>query len=257
MATLRILGSCSGTEPMPGRLHTSLVLTSGGGNYFFDAGEACGRAAYLAGVKLENTRAVFLSHTHFDHIGGLMGLFWYTRKVTKRRKLPLIDGTIRLFIPDLPAWRAIHDALLFTEGGFDYDAIVNAQTPAFGAFYDDGTVKVTGFPSFHVKDGEDGHCRSYSYRVECEGKTFVFSGDVQKGLEPLKPVLEGGCDLLLCETGHHPVKDVCDLAEGVAKELIFIHHGREILENRETVAPALKNSAVPARLAFDGMTVEW
>ena len=36
---LHILGSCSGTEPMPGRHQTSLALETGGSLYFLDAGE--------------------------------------------------------------------------------------------------------------------------------------------------------------------------------------------------------------------------
>lgn len=41
MSCFKILGSCSGTEPMPHRHHTIIVLTANGRNYFFDAGENC------------------------------------------------------------------------------------------------------------------------------------------------------------------------------------------------------------------------
>ena len=46
MVTVHILGSCAGTEPMPGRMHTSLALTVGKRLYFFDAGEGCSWTAH-------------------------------------------------------------------------------------------------------------------------------------------------------------------------------------------------------------------
>ena len=36
---IRILGSCSGTEPMPERRHTSFTLERADALYWFDAGE--------------------------------------------------------------------------------------------------------------------------------------------------------------------------------------------------------------------------
>ena len=100
MATLKILGSCSGTEPMPERHHTSIVLTVNDRNYFFDAGENCSYSSHLSGVDLTKTRAVFISHTHFDHIGGLMGLFWVIRKVSGFYKRPvneILEGSNKLY----------------------------------------------------------------------------------------------------------------------------------------------------------------
>lgn len=67
---LHILGSCSGTEPMPGRHHTSLALETGGSLYFLDAGEGCGYSSYLLGIDQLRTRGIFISHTHMDHVGG-------------------------------------------------------------------------------------------------------------------------------------------------------------------------------------------
>ena len=46
MANFKILGSCSGTEPMPGRHHTGIALSAGDRNYFFDAGENAAYAAF-------------------------------------------------------------------------------------------------------------------------------------------------------------------------------------------------------------------
>ena len=84
----------------------------------------------------------------------------------------------------------------------------------------------------------------------------MFSGDV-RDMEDLRDAVGAGCDVLLCETGHHAVQTVCEFAQnhGV-KRLILTHHGREILENRPTAAQAIANCTVPVKLAFDGMDVE-
>lgn len=39
MGTIIFLGTCSGTEPMPGRHHSSVVFEINGTYYWFDAAE--------------------------------------------------------------------------------------------------------------------------------------------------------------------------------------------------------------------------
>src|SRR5699024_11642112 len=65
--------SCSGTEPFAGCHQTSVAVETGGRVYFIDAGENAGYAAYLGGVPLPDTAAIFVTHTHMDHTGGLQG----------------------------------------------------------------------------------------------------------------------------------------------------------------------------------------
>ncbi|MHC4715577.1 MAG: MBL fold metallo-hydrolase, partial [Planctomycetota bacterium] len=68
---LTFLGTCSGTEPIEGYRHVSFTLATAGGVYFFDAGGSCAYTAHVMGIDLLAVRAVFISHTHLDHIGGL------------------------------------------------------------------------------------------------------------------------------------------------------------------------------------------
>ena len=256
MSCFKILGSCSGTEPMPQRHHTSMVLTANGRNYFFDAGESCSHTAHTQGIDLTHTRAVFISHTHYDHIGGLMGLFWTIRKLCTRYKTGVKDGEVKLFIPETKVWNHIYEVLKSTEGGFKPPFDILIDTPKIGTFYKDENIELTAFESHHLPRLEDGGIRSFSYRIAIDGKAAVFSGDI-KDMNDLSDAVGNGCDLLLCETGHHKVKTVCNFAETHrVKQLVLIHHGREILEEQPSAKEAVENCKIPVKLAYDGMDIE-
>lgn len=257
MATLRIFGSCSGTEPMPGRHHTALSLTAGDRHYFFDAGEDCCHPAQLCGMDLLKTRAVFISHCHFDHVGGMAGLFRTIRKMEYQERRKVADGKVEIYIPEPRVWELVKQFLCLTDDGLVLDMTLPVRKPTVGAFYRDENLSVTGHATAHMKPEEDGSPRSFAYEILCGGKRVVFSGDIRQP-EELLPALKNGCDLLLCETGHHSVQTICDFAErnGVG-HLIFLHHGREILYNRPTVAEAISNCKIPVTIADDGMTLEF
>lgn len=256
MAQLKILGSCSGTEPMPDRLHTSLMLTAGDRIYFFDAGEGCSRTAHLSGADILKTRAIFISHTHYDHIGGLPGLYWCMRKVSKMTKRPMADGIVKLFIPDIGSWEGAYAMLCHMEGKFAKEFAVSVDVPKFGTFYQDENIKVTAFESHHIPHAEDGHCRAFSYRIETNGKAVVFSGDVRDMDDLVDPIGEG-CDFLLCESGHHKIQTICDFADSKkVGQLVLMHHGREMLQKAPTALAAIAGCKTPVAVADDGLTLE-
>lgn len=107
---LHVLGSCSGTEPMPGRHHTSVSLETGGKLYFLDAGENCSYTSYLLGIDQLRTDSIFISHTHMDHTGGLPELLWNLRKLctlSPENEERLRGRTIRVFLPDLDVFDGV------------------------------------------------------------------------------------------------------------------------------------------------------
>ena len=256
MAIIHILGSCAGTEPMPGRNHTSLTLSVGDRLYFFDAGESCSWTAHRLGLDLLQTRSIFISHVHHDHTAGLAGLMENIRADAWIRKEQLVTDDLRLYIPELEVWENVYQFLKYTTGGHTTHYTITAEMPRLGAFYDDGVIRVSAFETLHMPRTEDGRCRSFAYRIETEGKTIVFSGDI-RNLEELMPAIGNGCDVLLCETGHHSVKTVCDFAEKAgAKKLLFVHNGREILYGKPSVKEAIEACSIPAVVSEDGMAIE-
>ena len=256
MSRLKILGSCSGTEPMPGRHHTSIVLTANDRNYFFDAGENCSHTAYTQGIDMMSTRAIFISHTHFDHIDGLMGLFFTINKLCVRYRAKLADDELKLFILKPELWDYFREILRTTLGSYNPSFAVSIDKPKIGQFYKDENVKITAFESHHLPPSDNGDIQAFSYRIETDGKTIVFSGDI-RNMDDLADTVGDGCDILLCETGHHKVEAVCAFAESNnVKRLVFVHHGREILEDRSTVKVSIENCKIPVTITSDGMDIE-
>ena len=131
---LYIFGSCSGTEPMEGRHHTSFALEVEGKIYWFDAGENCSYTAHLMGVDLLSVSNVFISHPHMDHVGGLGNLLWNIRKLSTMTKVLPRYGDITLYMPNEDTFEGIMTVLKATEGGYktDLSEIVKEIEPVGG-----------------------------------------------------------------------------------------------------------------------------
>ena len=258
MITFRHLGTCSGTEPEKNLHHNSFVMQVNGVNYWFDAGENCAHYAHLSGIDVLNTKALFVSHTHIDHIGGMANLFHTMFKMIVRYNKRFINEKLKVFIPSEDILEcvkklAFNNRSIWTpEYAFSF---VEYNPMQDGVIFEDENVKITIVHNAHLyEDGSEGW-HSFSYLIEAEGKKIVFSGDVGYP-EELDPLLDGGCDAYIMETGHHTPEKVLRYAkEKGAKKLFFTHHGRIILNDYEGSVELAKALHPDARIMNDKDTV--
>ena len=171
---------------------------------------------------------------------------------------PLIhNNTLEVYIPDLDCLQAAQNMSLETRS---LRFSVNGHQTQDGLLYEDENVRVTALHNTHLAEDGSAGWYSFSFLIEAEGNRVVYSGDIRR-LDELDLFLEERCDLLIMETGHHKVKDVCEYALGKnVSRLRFNHHGREIINDRAVAevlaAQYAEKSGISIVICHDGMTEE-
>ena len=255
---IHILGSCSGTEPAPGRHQTAWILETQGRLYQFDAGENCAWTAHNMGLDLLALRVLCISHPHFDHVGGIPHLFWTRQKIRRYYKRTAIADPLPVLTPDPEQLDRLTRVL--SDLRPDNVNLFAAQKVADGEIFSDGAIRIEARHNRHLGIPEDGDWRSFSYRITAEGKCIVTSGDIKEVAE-LDDWLKEGCDLLLMESGHHrpweAAAHIRKTAGNNVRRLVFFHHGRDYLDRPEETAKLTGLAwGAPAAFADDAATFE-
>jgi ribonuclease Z len=81
-----ILG-CGGMMPLPYRHLTSVLLRRDGDLFLFDGGEGTQVSLRRLNLKWKKINAIFVSHTHADHVTGLPGLLMLSSQVDRNEPL--------------------------------------------------------------------------------------------------------------------------------------------------------------------------
>ena len=81
-----ILG-CGGMQPLPYRHLTSVLLRREGDLFLFDGGEGTQVSLKRLNLKWKKIDAIFVSHTHADHVTGLPGILMLSSQVDRTEPL--------------------------------------------------------------------------------------------------------------------------------------------------------------------------
>lgn len=170
-----------------GRFQTCISLRTDAGHALLDCGATSLTALKQQGIDPGSVDAVFLTHLHGDHFGGVP--FLVLDGQFNRRERPLtvagppgtaerVRQAMEVFFPGSAAVQRRFELRLVD---------LPARAPAaFGPF------TVTGFPVTHASGAPP-----YALRVETEGRTLAYSGDTEWDEALLDAAHEA--DLFICE----------------------------------------------------------
>lgn len=199
------LGTAGGPVASPTRSQPANVLVAADGVYLVDCGDGCVEQLAKANISLDRVKGLFISHLHYDHVGGISALLGLRYQTSNYAPLPvygppgtkaMIDGLVAALMPfamsgyGLPGTPHIDPAstVRVTElsGG---DHVMLGPISA-------STVQNTHY-SFGPGSADDQRFRSLSWRFETGGRSFVFTGDTGPSLAVMQ--FATGADVLISE----------------------------------------------------------
>jgi ribonuclease BN (tRNA processing enzyme) len=189
-ATFVTLGTGGGPLTRVKRSEPANAVVVGDAIYLFDVGDGVQRQLVAAGLRLRDVRAIFVSHHHVDHNGDLAPVLVTRWLLNSHDPVPVIGppGTKAMVEQVAAAFRPTELAPI-TIGGPKKPAIVSSTDASDLArtmdeptlIYEDDVLRVLAITNAHYHfppDSEESRfARSYSFRIETPGRTFVYTGD--------------------------------------------------------------------------------
>ncbi|HEY5813395.1 MAG TPA: ribonuclease Z [Terrimicrobiaceae bacterium] len=228
MPSVTFLGTGPG-DVAAGRFQSSILLEAGGKQMLLDAGEPCTAQLLEIGFSIPDLDAVWITHAHADHVGGLSLLIQASWLHERKRPLPL--GVPEHLSEPLRAWL---DATLLPAKVIKFPLEIFAWQANTPVALDEITVRP--YPTTHLSGLKEmtGNLaiESFLFEILASGKRIVYSGDLGSP-EDLRSILAKPMDLLICELAHFsPEELVSSLRETTIGTLCLTHISSELYERR-------------------------
>ena len=256
------LGTGHGNSTLSRFNSSTLYEAEDGTLYLVDAGAPVEALIRRKGLSIKDVRAVFVSHMHDDHAGGLTGLMKQAIKYPAGREFPL---TVHLpeenAIGALKAWfSAVHEKA-------EHELLAFCAVDD-GDVYEDDNLKVRSIRTCHLRTRgrTEGDPCSFAYvlHFKKENMTVLHTGDLCADFSDYPAIaMKEHFDLCLCEATHYKPEVAHDkFMASKFDRLIFIHVGdrwhnyvedRWIARNGEKELLAhYKDLPYPVAVAHDG-----
>ncbi len=174
-----ILGT-GGMMPLPNRFLTSVLLRREGELFLFDGGEGTQVSLRKLNLRWKKISAIFVSHTHADHVTGLPGILMLSSQVDRDDPLTIV-GPPRI-AEYIETSRRVLDMYI------NYEIIVKEVTEP-GIVYQGEGFHIRAFPLRHTKP-------CWGYTLEEDPRPGAFFPEKASALGvprgPLWSKLQGG-----------------------------------------------------------------
>ena len=199
------LGTHGGPVSDRNRSQPANALVVGQAVYLVDAGDGAVQQLARAGLSMAAVRAVFISHIHIDHTGGLFAVLGLRHQMGTAGKITvygppgikaMVDGLVAAIVPEARSGYGVP--------GEDY--VAPEGTVEVVELADGASIKLDGFTAiaagnthYSFAKGSDLARRfgSLSFRFDMPGRSIVYTGDT--GPSDAVTRLARGADILVSE----------------------------------------------------------
>ena len=218
MIRLKFLGT-SNANPHPDRRQSGVLLSIDETHYLFDCGDAIATALWNdKSISLNHLNAVFFSHRHADHMGGLSALVLLMhQRIKNSREIqpgagfewrtppkPSTTNECAFFIPGDEDQAEFFSELLDRMHTADFEIAFRKKLYPFqgrSLIFDDGQIQVESFPTNHCMD-------SAGFILRSRSKSLIYSGDIKNPQIVANIIGSDVLDLVIIENAHLDRKSV-------------------------------------------------
>lgn len=224
---LIFLGTSHGNHTY-NRFNSSTLLQVGECDYLIDCGEPVAGTLVRSGLGFSRLQALFVTHLHADHVGGLAALTNMLPKLGGR------DGEVGFYLPEegLQTIAAYLKSLYMSPEDRQPKMMLRPVRPGF--VHEDAQIRVSAVLSAHLAGSlervrlgpEPNGYQAFSYVIEAEGKRIAFSGDISGALrgQAMDHLTDQQLDLLVMEMTHIQPEDILPVVAQMQVGQLALYH---------------------------------
>jgi ribonuclease BN (tRNA processing enzyme) len=223
-----------------GRGCTCFHVSAGAGNFLIDCGAGASAGLKKANINVLDLDAVFISHFHGDHYGGLPFILLEIAIYGQLKPLKVISppgcqerlkALMQLLYPGTEVWSKLDLEFI------SYTAQLEIKT---------GNYRVQAFPVIHTKEA-----LPHALRISIDGKTISYSGDTE-WTDVLLEVADEA-DLFICECNFFDFEVKGHLNYQVLSAKLPLFTSKEILLTHLDTQMLDRLDEVSVKFAYDGL----